>query len=153
MVVAAARIDSRLIAAIKRIDSRKHPIAETNRRVGAIADRLGLPRPSYEQTRVHVHALRHCSSADEVDQLLLELTFRTRARKRSATRSSRRRALQATVCYLGLRIETQMRTESTVGVLSRRSSAPIRAVRRCSKLIRGVKADPRAPPAASSEAK
>jgi hypothetical protein len=48
----APRIDSRLVAAAERLDNETTPIAETNRRVGAVAAELGLLRPSYE----HHHA-------------------------------------------------------------------------------------------------
>lgn len=54
----APRIDPRLIAALGRLDDHSLPIAETSRRAGALAEMLGLVRPSYEQIRVHVHAER-----------------------------------------------------------------------------------------------
>lgn len=54
----APRIDRRLVAAVRRLDDSSAPIAETSRRVGALAERLGLFRPSYEQVRVLVHAER-----------------------------------------------------------------------------------------------
>ncbi len=41
-----------------RFDDRSHPIAETCRRVGAEAERLGLFRPSYQRIRVLVHEAR-----------------------------------------------------------------------------------------------
>jgi len=58
MVTLAPRLSHRLIDAIVRFDSRSHPIAETCRRVGAEADRLGLTRPSYQRIRELVHETR-----------------------------------------------------------------------------------------------
>ena len=59
MVTLAPRISSRLIEAIVRIDDRSRPIAETYRRVGSEAERLGLTRPSYQRIRVLVHEVRN----------------------------------------------------------------------------------------------
>src|SRR5918999_3846179 len=102
MVVAAARIDSRLVAAMKRLDDPRHPIAETNRRVGALAERLRLPRPSYERTRVLVHAFRRGSSSNEaVAQLGLGIAFCRRPPAAILELLLQRRRLQVTVCYLG----------------------------------------------------
>jgi hypothetical protein len=58
MVTLAPRISHRLIEAIVRLDDRSRPIAETYRRVGAEADRLGLTRPSYQRIRELVHQAR-----------------------------------------------------------------------------------------------
>jgi hypothetical protein len=55
----APRISRRLIEAIVRFDDRSRPIAETYRRVGAEADRLGLTRPSYQRIRELVHEARN----------------------------------------------------------------------------------------------
>jgi hypothetical protein len=41
------RIDQRLVAEIARLDDPTLPIAETNRRLGVVAEGLGLLRPSY----------------------------------------------------------------------------------------------------------
>jgi hypothetical protein len=54
----APRISPRLLEALARLDDPRLPIAETCRRVGCEAERLKLPRPSYERVRVLVHALR-----------------------------------------------------------------------------------------------
>lgn len=56
--VAAPRISPRLLQALPRLDRSDQPIAETNRRVGRLATRLGLYRPSYQQIRVHVRRIR-----------------------------------------------------------------------------------------------
>src|SRR5437867_614448 len=54
----APRISHRLVEAVVRFDDRTVPIAETYRRVGAEAERLGLTRPSYQRIRVLVHESR-----------------------------------------------------------------------------------------------
>jgi hypothetical protein len=77
-VRAAPTIDDRLVVAIARLDRRTHPIAETNRRVGAVADRLALPRPSYQQVRVRVHALRARLATPELAEIALDVAFRVR---------------------------------------------------------------------------
>jgi hypothetical protein len=74
----APSIDDRLIAAITRLDDRAHPIAETYRRVAAVADDLKLPRPSYQQVRVRVHALRVRLSAPRLADVALDVAFRVR---------------------------------------------------------------------------
>jgi hypothetical protein len=79
MVVIAPRIDSRLVAALVRIDDGKRPIAETNRRLGRVAAELELPKPSYEQVRVTVHAIRRERRGPGVGALLLDLALRTRS--------------------------------------------------------------------------
>jgi hypothetical protein len=54
----APRIPQRLLDEIERQSRRSVPIAEMNRCVGRAAAEMGLPRPSYEQVRVLVHAAR-----------------------------------------------------------------------------------------------
>ena len=39
------------MAALGALDDSREPVAEINRRVGALAKELGLPRPSYAQIR------------------------------------------------------------------------------------------------------
>jgi hypothetical protein len=55
---ASPRLDRRLLDAIAKIDDGSQPIAETNRRARELAVSLGLPRPSYERVRQHVHLVR-----------------------------------------------------------------------------------------------
>ncbi len=55
---AAPRYDGRLVAALRRLDDRRVSIAETCRRVGALAEELGVPRPSYVHLRRLVVAER-----------------------------------------------------------------------------------------------
>jgi hypothetical protein len=54
----APRISPRLLEALARLDDPRVPIAETCRRLGSEAERLRLPRPSYERVRVLAHAIR-----------------------------------------------------------------------------------------------
>jgi hypothetical protein len=54
----APRIDGRLLEALAALDHEDVPIAETHRRLGRLARRYGLQRPSYEQVRVHINELR-----------------------------------------------------------------------------------------------
>ena len=75
---AAPRIDPRLLAALARIDKPGRPIADTHRRLGATAERLGFPRPSYEQVRVLVHALRARRRDPGVGELLLDVALQKR---------------------------------------------------------------------------
>ena len=78
MVAAAPAIDVRLVAALERLDNGKKPIADLHRSLGKVADRIGLTRPSYEQTRVVVHLLREGRRGPAVGALLLELAYRGR---------------------------------------------------------------------------
>jgi hypothetical protein len=54
----APRISPRLLDVVERLAPRPVPIAEINRLVGAEAERLGLPRPSYQRVRQLVHEAR-----------------------------------------------------------------------------------------------
>jgi hypothetical protein len=74
----APRIDSRLVAAAERLDSPTTPIAETNRRLGAVAAELGLVRPSYEQVRSIVNRARMLGRHPSAGDVLLEIAFRSR---------------------------------------------------------------------------
>ena len=58
MPAAARRIDSRLHAALARIDDGSLPLAEITRRLGSVADWLEIPRLSHEHVRRLVHAQR-----------------------------------------------------------------------------------------------
>jgi hypothetical protein len=66
----APRISRRLIEAIVRFDDRGRPIAETYRRVGAEAERLGLTRPSYQRIRELVHEARTIRPGPSVGDFL-----------------------------------------------------------------------------------
>lgn len=68
----------RLIAAAERLDEGGIPIAETNRRVGALAEALGLTRPSYEQLRQVIHEARRRGRLPSTGDVLLDVAFRAR---------------------------------------------------------------------------
>jgi hypothetical protein len=79
MVRIAPRISPRLLEAVVRFDNRSHPIAETCRRVGGEAERLGLPRPSYERIRELVHESRRIRRGPTTASVLLDVAFRVRS--------------------------------------------------------------------------
>jgi hypothetical protein len=78
MASQAPRIGPTLLAGIERLDDDALPIAEVNRRVGALASHLGLARPSYEQIRVLVHEDRRRGLAPTAGQILLDVAARSR---------------------------------------------------------------------------
>jgi hypothetical protein len=75
---AAPRLDSRLLAALVRLDKPGRVIADTHRSLGTVADELGLTRPSYQQTRVVVHLVRKHKRHPGVGDVLLDIAFRVR---------------------------------------------------------------------------
>jgi hypothetical protein len=58
VVPAAPRYHPLLLAALAELDDRRQPIAEVCRKVGVVAEALGLPRPSYVHVRRRVHERR-----------------------------------------------------------------------------------------------
>jgi len=74
----APRIDSRLVAALERLDDRGVPIAETYRRLGRVARELRLFRPSYEQVRRLVHLARRNGRLPSAGDVLLDVAFNLR---------------------------------------------------------------------------
>jgi len=74
----APRISPRLLAELARIDEKAVPIAEVNRRLGAAAERLELPRPSYQRVRVLVHELRRVRREPRTRDVLIEVALRAR---------------------------------------------------------------------------
>lgn len=78
MLAFAPRIDSRLIAALERLDDRDVPIAETYRRLGRVARELRLFRPSYEQVRRLVHLARRRGRLPSAGDVLLDVAFNLR---------------------------------------------------------------------------
>jgi hypothetical protein len=78
VVRSAPRLDARLVAATANADDGKRPIAETHRRVSALAEQLGLTRPSYEQVRTLVHQLRASKRDPSIGQVLLDIDLRRR---------------------------------------------------------------------------
>jgi hypothetical protein len=75
----APRIPQRLLEALVRLDDRSVSIAETYRRLGAEADRLGITRPSYERVRQLVHELRRIRRGPTTTQVLMDVAWRSRA--------------------------------------------------------------------------
>ena len=57
-----------------RIDDGSRPIAETYRQVCSVAEKLGVARPSYEQTRAILHQLRARKRDPEIGQILLDIS-------------------------------------------------------------------------------
>ena len=92
MVLLAPRISPKLIAALARVDDERVPIAGTWRRVGAAADRLGLPRPSYNRIRVLVHELRRRRRRSEPVDVVLAVGVRMRPPRLRVARTVRRRS-------------------------------------------------------------
>jgi hypothetical protein len=78
MAPQAPRIGPTLLAGIEQLDDDSLPIAEVNRRVGALASHLGFVRPSYEQIRVLVHEHRERGLAPTAGQILLDVALKTR---------------------------------------------------------------------------
>ena len=105
----APRISHRLLEALVRLDDRSVPIAETNRRLGAEAARLGLPKPSYQRIRELVHEFRLGNRRPIALRMLLEVKLSVeRAGRRTPARRRRRRttppsatALLIALCCLG----------------------------------------------------
>lgn len=58
MYDAAPRLEPSLLAGISKLDDPSVPIMEIYRRARGVADDLGLPRPSYERVRQHIHEVR-----------------------------------------------------------------------------------------------
>jgi hypothetical protein len=77
MVRANAHVQGRLHSEIERLDDGRLPIAEICRRVGIAAEGRGLTRPSYEQIRTHVHAIRRLRRVSRAE-ILSDLTSRAR---------------------------------------------------------------------------
>ena len=78
MPTIAPRISPKLLEAIVRLDKRTVPIAETSRQVGREAERLGLPRPSYERIRELVHEARRIRRRPTMASVLVDVALRVR---------------------------------------------------------------------------
>jgi hypothetical protein len=74
----APRISPRLLRILDRIDDPRLPFAELNRRLGAEAERLGLPRPSYQRVRELLHRLRALRRRPSTTSVLVDIAFRVR---------------------------------------------------------------------------
>jgi hypothetical protein len=74
----APRVSPRLLAAIERLDDGKMPFAELRRLVGDEADRVGVPRPSYERVRTPAHELRAARAETTTTEVLWDVAWRVR---------------------------------------------------------------------------
>jgi hypothetical protein len=72
------RIPDRLLKSLDRLDDRSVPIAETCRRLGVEAGRLGLTQPSYEQVRKLVHRSRSIRRGPTTTSVLVDIAWRVR---------------------------------------------------------------------------
>ena len=77
----APRISRRLLAAVERLDDGKMPAAELNRLLGAEAERLRLPRPSYQRVRVLMLESRRRKRlrGPTTGEVLVDVAFRARS--------------------------------------------------------------------------
>lgn len=76
---AGPRLDRRLVEAIVLLDDSTVPMAETYRRLRAIAEHIGVPRPSYERVRLELKSARaRDRSRVRARDLALDLAFNTR---------------------------------------------------------------------------
>ena len=78
MTVSAPRVDSRLVAALQRLDDGQLPVAELNRRLGTVAHALGLTQPSYQCVRLLVGKIRLRNGQPGVGDLLLDIALRNK---------------------------------------------------------------------------
>jgi hypothetical protein len=74
----APRLPPKLLAAIVRLDDRRLPMAEVNRRVGRAAWKLGLPKPSYQRVRQLVHLARSIRRGPTTARVLMDVALRAR---------------------------------------------------------------------------
>ena len=81
LTICGPRIDERLVAALAKLDDPTLPIAETNRRLGLVAEGLGLIRPSYQQVRVIVHELRSQKRSSRLGETLLQVAYGMRTQE------------------------------------------------------------------------
>jgi hypothetical protein len=75
----APRLAHQLLLALERFDDGEISIAELRRLVGAEAERLGLPRPSYERVRVLTHELRARRAEPTTAEVLWDVAWRVRS--------------------------------------------------------------------------
>ena len=79
MYAAGPRIERRFLECVVELDDRSVPIAETYRRIRAVAAQMGIPRPSYERVRTHLRSTRlRRDERKKARTLTLELAYNTR---------------------------------------------------------------------------
>jgi hypothetical protein len=78
----APRLDDRLAEALENLDDGLATYADLNRRLGVVAEGLGLCRPSYEEVRRSVHALRleatEPAPAENLARIFVEVAYQLR---------------------------------------------------------------------------
>jgi hypothetical protein len=74
----APRLSAQLVAATANVDDGSRPIAETYRQVAAVAEALGLARPSYESIRRVTHEIRARKRDPTIGQVLLDISLQQR---------------------------------------------------------------------------
>ena len=67
-----------LLETLVRTDGPSVPIAETCRRIGSEAERIGLARPSYERVRLLVHESRRIRRGPSTAKVLADVALRVR---------------------------------------------------------------------------
>jgi hypothetical protein len=76
---AAPRVERRFLERVAKLDDRSVPMAETYRRARDLAQQMGIPRPSYERIRLHLHAARRREEERRrTRELILHLAYNTR---------------------------------------------------------------------------
>lgn len=79
MYAAAPRVQRRFLDGAAKLDDRSQPVAETYRRLRALADQMGVPRPSYERVRRHLRVTRRQRAHQKrARDLVFELAYNTR---------------------------------------------------------------------------
>jgi hypothetical protein len=72
VVPLAPRYSHHIFDAVRALDDPSQPMAETCRRVGVAAERMGLPRPSYSHLRRHIRDKRERRA--EIRSILHDVT-------------------------------------------------------------------------------
>jgi hypothetical protein len=132
MTASAPRYDPRLLEAIAALDEPGMPIAETVRRVGLVAERLDLTRPSYVHVRRYVveHRRREAAARarrHEIREILVEAYWDATLNRRFvdpyeiAARITEARAREQLLAPANPPRGSEPQTRSGVGV---RSSQP-----------------------------
>jgi hypothetical protein len=76
---AAPRVERRFLKRVAKLDDRSLPMAETHRRARDLAQQMGIPRPSYERVRLHLHAARRRDEEKKrTRDLIIQLAYNTR---------------------------------------------------------------------------
>jgi len=78
MAASAPRLDARLIAAVGRLDDGRQPVADIHRRLGVVAEHLGLAQPSYQRVRLLVRELRAGRAVPGIGEVLLDIALQNK---------------------------------------------------------------------------